>query len=37
VEINPGETEVSDRVDIKLAAGAAETLDSIWEKYQNGK
>ena len=35
VEINPGQTQVSHIVDIKIAAGAAETLDAIWKKYQN--
>ncbi len=33
VEINPGETHVSDIVDFKINAGAAETLDAIWEAY----
>jgi len=35
VEINPGQTQVSDLVDIKVNAGAAEALDAIWNKYQN--
>jgi len=33
IEINPGTTEVSDSVDIKLSLGAAEALDTIWEQY----
>jgi NAD-dependent deacetylase len=35
VEINPSQTQVSGIVDIKIAAGAAETLDAIWKKYQD--
>ncbi len=35
VEINPGPTEVTPFVDIKLASGAAETLQVIWEAYQS--
>ena len=31
VEINPGETQVSRYVDIKFSAGAAKTLDKIWQ------
>jgi len=34
IEINPGTTEISDSVDIKLSMGAAEALDRIWEEYQ---
>ncbi len=34
VEINPGQSDVTDEVDIKIAAGAAETLDAIWTRYQ---
>ena len=34
VEINPGETELSEVVDIKLAKGAAESLEEIWKRYQ---
>jgi len=30
VEIDPGRTEVSDLVDIKLSMGAAEALEAIW-------
>ena len=30
VEINPGRTEVSDAVDLRIAAGAADTLRAIW-------
>jgi NAD-dependent deacetylase len=33
VEINPGVTEVSDVVDIKLALRAAPALDAIWQRY----
>jgi len=34
VEINPGDTEVSDQVDIRLRAGAAETLEALWQVYR---
>jgi len=34
VEINPGESEVSHLVNIKIAAGAAATLEAIWERYK---
>ncbi len=34
VEINPGTTEVSDLVDVRLAMGAAAALDAIWRRYQ---
>ena len=34
VEINPGESDVSDEVDFKITAGAAESLDAIWTRYQ---
>jgi len=33
VEINPAKTQVSDIVDIRIAQGAAEALDEIWEAY----
>jgi NAD-dependent deacetylase len=33
VEINPDSTELSRKVDIKIAGGAAETLDRIWRQY----
>jgi NAD-dependent deacetylase len=33
VEINPGQTEISDIVDIKIALGAKEALDQIWKEY----
>jgi len=33
VEINPGQTPVSDIVDIKISQGAAKTLDAIWHEY----
>jgi len=35
VEINPAETEVSHLVDYKISAGAAETLEKLWEIYKN--
>jgi len=34
VEINPGTSEVSHLVDVKLSLGAAAALDAIWERYQ---
>jgi NAD-dependent deacetylase len=34
VEINPGTSEVSHLVDVKLAMGAAKALDAIWRRYQ---
>lgn len=34
VEINPGRTELSDDVDIKITARAAEALDAIWARYR---
>jgi NAD-dependent deacetylase len=33
VEINPGRTDVSDDVDFRIAAGAAEALGVIWKRY----
>jgi NAD-dependent deacetylase len=30
VEINPGESEVSSLVDLRIRAGAKEALDAIW-------
>ncbi|NQT89771.1 MAG: NAD-dependent protein deacylase [Candidatus Omnitrophica bacterium] len=33
VEINPGETEISGWVEIKLPMGAAEALDGVWREY----
>ncbi len=33
VEINPGQSLVTDAVDLKLSGGAAATLDAIWKKY----
>ncbi len=35
IEINPGRTDLSDVVDIKITARAAESLDAIWTRYQN--
>lgn len=34
VEINPDESEISDRVSIKISLGAAEALDAIWREYK---
>ncbi len=34
VEINPGVSEVSDLVDVKLTMGAAPALDAIWQAYR---
>ncbi len=34
VEINPGITQVSDVVDYRFSAGAAETLDRLWTEYR---
>jgi NAD-dependent deacetylase len=33
IEINPGDTEVSALVDIKLRLPAAEALDKLWQEY----
>ncbi|MFH2138043.1 MAG: NAD-dependent protein deacylase [Candidatus Omnitrophota bacterium] len=33
VEINPGDTEISDLVDVKVSLNAAEALDMVWQKY----
>jgi NAD-dependent deacetylase len=33
IEINPESTPVSDLVDIRIDAGAAATLDQIWDRY----
>ena len=33
IEINPGKTEISDWVSIKISLGAAEALDLIWKEY----
>ena len=35
VEINPSISEVSELVTVKLALGAALTLDAIWQRYQS--
>jgi NAD-dependent deacetylase len=37
IEINPGRTEISDLVDIKINQGAAAALDLIWKRYQQEK
>ncbi|MBC8877333.1 MAG: NAD-dependent protein deacylase [Planctomycetes bacterium] len=34
IEINPGATDVSDLVDIKLPLRAAAAMDAIWSRYQ---
>ena len=34
VEINPGKTEISDWVSIKISLGAVEALDLIWKEYK---
>jgi NAD-dependent deacetylase len=36
VEINPGQTAVSRFVDLKLTAGAAASLECIWQSYLEG-
>jgi NAD-dependent deacetylase len=33
VEINPGISEVSDMVDLRVAAGAALALGALWDRY----
>ncbi|RMH69198.1 MAG: NAD-dependent protein deacylase [Gemmatimonadetes bacterium] len=35
IEINPGHSEVSDVVDLKIEAKAAETLDQLWNMFQH--
>ena len=37
VEINPGETGLSHIVDYRIATGAKDALEAIWESYQNAK
>jgi NAD-dependent deacetylase len=34
IEINPGETEISNTVDIKIPLRAAEALEKIWNSFQ---
>ena len=34
VEINPGVSQVSDMVDLRLPLGAADALNAIWRRYQ---
>jgi len=34
VEINPGRSQVSDIVDVRLSNGAAVALDAVWRRYQ---
>lgn len=36
VEINPSRTRLSDAVDFRIAAGAAEALDRLWHAYRGG-
>jgi len=36
VEINPGETEVSDLVDVRIRAGAKDALEAIWTGLGKG-
>lgn len=36
IEINPGKTEISGWVNIKIPLGAAEALDMIWKEYKKG-
>lgn len=33
IEINPGDTEISDIVDIRVKLGAAEALELIWQEF----
>ncbi len=33
LEINPGFSEVSEMVDLRIAAGAALTLGTLWDRY----
>jgi NAD-dependent deacetylase len=33
LEINPGRSEVSDAVDLRVAAGAAVSLGTLWDRY----
>lgn len=35
IEINPGTTDVSHEVDIRILSGAAAALDAIWTRYQS--
>lgn len=35
VEINPGTTDLSNMVDYKITAGAAEALDAIWSRFSS--
>jgi len=37
VEINPGQTAVSENVNIKLPVGAAEALDYLWKRFQENQ
>lgn len=36
IEINPGRTDLSPVVDIKIAAGAAAALDALWRRVEAG-
>jgi NAD-dependent deacetylase len=37
VEINPGRTEVSDHVSVRLPLTAARALDAIWREYSTSE
>ena len=36
IEINPGETPISDIVDVKLTMGAKDALEQIWTTMDSG-
>ncbi len=36
VEINPGKTDVSEFVTVKLPCGAAAALEAVWDRYKSG-
>lgn len=36
VEINPGRSEVSDLVDVRILSGARDALDAIWKAMESG-
>jgi NAD-dependent deacetylase len=36
VEINPGETDMSEFVTVKVPLGAAAALHEIWDEYRRG-
>ena len=37
VEINPGQTEISELVDFRLELGAAEALAALWRRVRPGR